>query len=290
MQQLSSELFIDGGDPQETVAANQLLKEKKPEWHIGIGGQTTNPTLVSKNPDIQKYLAMGKKLTQTEALAEYKKIVTAVAAVTHGPISIQVIADGTTPKEEMLKQAQVYKSWIPNGVIKFPCTTEGLAAAQIFCKEFPVNLTLNFSLLQAAAVYEATKGAKHRVFLSPFVGRLDDRGENGMQLIEDELALYREGDGHVSVLTASVRSLNHLLYALALKSPAITIPFKVFKEWGEGGFELPNDTFKYEVGNLKPLPPMPVQLGRDWRGYDLSHPLTDAGLEKFMSDWNSLLK
>src|SRR3990167_9135264 len=118
---LESKLFLDGGDPAETSKANELLRTKKPEWNRGIDGQTTNPTLVAKNPDIQKYLASGKKLTRAEALAEYKKIVEAVATVTKGPISIQVVGDLTTPKEEFLAQARHYKEWIANGVVKFPC-------------------------------------------------------------------------------------------------------------------------------------------------------------------------
>lgn len=289
MQKLHSELFIDGGDPQETILANTLLKTKKPEWHIGIGGQTTNPTLVAKNPDIQKYIASGKKLTQSEALSEYKKIVTAVSVVTKGPISIQVIADLQTSKEDMLSQARVYKNWIPNGVVKFPCTHEGLAAAEIFCVEYPVNITLNFSLLQAAAVYEATKNAKHRVFISPFVGRIDDRGENGMELIAQEMDLYVQSDHHVDVLTASVRTISHLMYALWLKSPAITIPFKVFEAWSKLEFELPSDNYVYDFKDLKKLPQEKVVLGQNWQSYDLTHPLTTSGLEKFMSDWQSLL-
>ena len=119
IMKLNSQLFLDGGDPEETKAANELLKTGKPEWGIGIQGQTTNPTLVAKNPDVQKYIASGKRLTQSEALAEYKKIVMAVAEVTKGPISIQVIGDQSTTKEDMLAQARVYKEWIPNGVVKF---------------------------------------------------------------------------------------------------------------------------------------------------------------------------
>src|SRR5690349_16878438 len=111
----------------------------------------------------------------------------------------------------MLRQARMYKDWIPNGVVKFPCTVEGLAAAETFCQEFPVNITLNFSQAQAAAVYQATRQARYQVFVSPFVGRLDDLGENGMELITHELKMYQAGDGHVDVLTASVRSLSHLM-------------------------------------------------------------------------------
>ncbi len=301
-----SKLFIDGGDPQETVKANALLREKRPEWNRGIDGQTTNPTLVARNPDIQKYLAAGKKLTKDEILVEYKKIVEGVAVVTKGPISIQVIGDAHTPIEDFIAQARVYKEWIPNGVIKFPCTTNGLAAAEWFCAEFPVNITLNFSQEQAAAVYAATRGAKHTVFISPFVGRLDDRGENGMDVVVNELRMYShaardsvgalrdretsEHTSHVQVLTASVRNLNHLLYAIKLASPAITIPFKVFQEWADGGFALPGDNFLYEMGGLSPISYREIPLNKPWQEYNIQHDLTDVGITNFLSDWNAMLK
>lgn len=290
MPELISELFIDGGNPQETQAANDLLKSLRPEWQRGIDGQTTNPTLVARNPDIQAYLRSGKRLTQTEALAEYRKIVEAVAAVTSGPVSIQVIGDQSTKADEMLRQARLYRDWIPNGVVKFPCTAEGLAAAEVFCQEFPVNITLNFTQSQAAAVYQATGNAKFRVFVSPFVGRLDDLAENGMDLIVNELKMYAAGDGHVDVLTASVRNVDHLLFAIHLKSPAITIPFKVFKEWVDLELPLPDNSFGYNPKGLKPIDYQEYALDQDWRSYNLDHQLTDAGLTKFMQDWQDMIR
>lgn len=280
MEQLPSLIFIDGGDPKETAEAKRLLGH--------IDGQTTNPTLVVKNPDIQAYLKSGKKLTKDEALAQYKKIVLAVAQETDGPISIQVIADHTTSKEDMLLQARVYKDWIPNGVIKFPCVTNGLAAAQEYCVEGPVNITLNFSQSQSAAVYQATRQARHRVFVSPFVGRLDDKQENGMDVVVNTLKMFESGDSHVAVLTASVRTMEHLHYALYLKSPAITVPFKIFQEWAAEEFKVPAADYHYNSGALKTIPYQQLTLDKDWHEYDLHHDLTDAGLKKFMEDWNSL--
>ncbi len=285
-----SELFIDGGNPQETQAANDLLKSLRPDWQRGIDGQTTNPTLVAKNPDIQAYLRSGKRLTQTEALAEYRKIVETVAAVTSGPVSIQVIADQSTKADDMLSQARRYREWIPNGVVKFPCTAEGLAATEVFCQEFPVNITLNFTQSQAAAVYQATRNTKFRVFVSPFVGRLDDLAENGMDLIANELKMYAAGDGHVDVLAASIRNIQHLQYAIYLKSPAITIPFKVFQEWVDLGLPLPDNTFRYNPKSLKPIDYQEFTLDQDWRSFDLAHQLTDAGLTRFMQDWQGMIK
>ncbi|MEK7165371.1 MAG: transaldolase family protein [Patescibacteria group bacterium] len=284
---LSSLIFIDGGDPKETLKADEQLKLA---GYSGIGGQTTNPTLVSKNPEVMKYLISGKKLTQDEALAEYKKIVESVAKVTSGPVSIQVIGDLTTSSEEFLRQARIYRDWIPNGVVKFPCTANGLAAAEIFCGEWSVNITLNFSQEQAAAVYVATRNAKHRVFISPFVGRLDDRGENGMDVVSNTLKMYQTANQHVSVLTASVRRLDHIFYALSLKSPAITIPFKTFQMWSETGFRTPLPSYRYDPGALTPLPYKELTLDKDWHDYDLHHDLTDAGVTKFMEDWTNLIR
>jgi transaldolase len=289
MQQLHSQIFIDGGDAEETRRADELLRTVRPEWGRGIDGQTTNPTLVAKNPDIQEHLAAGKRLTHTEALAEYRKIVESVAEVTQGPVSIQVIADQETGADDMLRQARVYKDWIPNGVIKFPCTAEGLAAVEVFCQEFSVNMTLNFSQAQAAAVYQATRQSRYPVFISPFVGRLDDRGENGMELIANELKMYHGGDGHVQVLTASVRTLGHLMEAICLQSPAITVPMKVFEEWAAQKFPLPDDSFRYDAGDLKPIPYQQISLDQDWRSYDLHHDLTDAGIARFTQDWQKII-
>jgi transaldolase len=290
MQQLTSKIFMDGGDAEETRTADKLLRTIRPEWQRGIDGQTTNPTLVARNPDIQKYLASGKRLTATEALIEYRKIVEAIAQVTQGPISIQVIADQSTPADEMLRQARVYKEWVPSGVVKFPCTTEGLAAAETFCQEYPVNITLNFSQAQAAAVYQATRQALYQVFISPFVGRLDDRGENGMDLVVNELEMYRSGDGHVDVLTASVRTLDHLMDAISLQSPAITIPMKLFQQWADQGFSLPDENFTYNADALKPIPYQEFSLDKNWRNYDLHHDLTEAGLTRFTQDWQNFTK
>jgi len=156
----------------------------------------------------------------------------------------------------MLAQGREMFSWIPNAHIKFPTTHEGLTAAEHAIKEgMRINMTLCFSQEQAAAVYAATGGAqKGQVFVSPFVGRLDDRGGNGMTLIENILKMYKNSDGHVEVLTASVRTLEHFLYAIALGSDIITAPFKILKEWGEKGLPMPDENFIYNQKGLRPIP------------------------------------
>src|SRR3990172_3044926 len=177
---LKSKILIEGGDPQESREAKKLLGF--------IDGQTTNPTLISKNPIVQKRLSEGKKFTEKEAYQFYKEVVVELAEITDGPISIEVYADHDTSAEKMLSQRRKMFTWIPNAYVKFPTTKAGLEAASQAVKEgIRVNMTLCFSQDQAAAVYAATEGTKEPAFVSPFVGRLDDRGENGMSLIENIL-------------------------------------------------------------------------------------------------------
>lgn len=282
MHKYPSKIFIDGGDPMETDEIKRLLG--------ALDGQTTNPTLIAKN--LKAKMKMGKKLTEEDALEEYRKIVQAMnKTIPDGSISIQVFADQETEAEEMLLQARERRLWISNASIKFPCTKEGLKAVSIACREMPVNITLVFSQAQAAAVYEATRGAQYPVFLSPFVGRLDDRGENGMELIKNILAMYHTGDGHVEVLTASVRSLDHLLYALQLKSNIITSPSKILKEWKEKRLIVPKDSYVYPVKDLKPIPfEENIILGEKWEEYNLQHDLTDKGVTAFWSDWMGIFE
>lgn len=283
--QLPSLIFLDGGDPEETRQADILLKQA---GLLGIQGQTTNPTLIMQKAKIK--MQNGEKLSVKEALEFYKSTVQEMAKVTNGPISIQVFADLDTKKDEMLRQARVYKDWVPNGVIKFPCTFAGLEAAEEFCQEGSVNMTLNFSQEQAAAVYLATRNARFRVFISPFVGRLDDRGENGMEVVKNILLMYQNVPKKVEVLTASVRRLEHIYYALQLGSHAVTIPFKLIQEWAVLGFAVPPD-FNYDAGALlKSILFREIPLDRDWRSYDLRHDLTDSGVNKFMEDWKSITK
>ena len=167
--------------------------------------------------------------------------------IPEGSVSVEVYADAATKAEAMLEQGREMFTWIPNAHIKFPTTAEGLKAASAALKEgLRVNMTLCFSQSQAAAVYAATRGArKGDVFVSPFIGRLDDRGENGMDLIADILRMYGEGDGHVEVLTASVRNVDHLLCAVSLGSDILTSPFSILKKWGEKGASLPGPDYRY---------------------------------------------
>lgn len=275
----ATRIFLDSGDPAETRDVLSVLGF--------LDGQTTNPSLVAKNPE-----TTGKKFSSDELMKFYRKIVEEVSSlIPQGSVSVEVHADAKTSAEDMLKQGLEFYKWIPNAHIKYPTTPEGLKAAEASVKEgIRVNMTLVFSQEQAAAVYAATKGAKKGdVFLSPFIGRLDDRGENGMDLIKNIIEMYKNGDGHVEVLTASVRSLNHFVNAIQLGSDIITSPLKVIKEWKEAGMPTTSEKLKVESQNLKPIEYQQINLEKPWQEYNIQHGLTDKGIEKFAADWNALI-
>jgi len=187
-------------------------------------------------------------------------------------------------------------SWIPNAYVKYPCTHEGLRAAHLSVKRgIRVNMTLCFSQDQAAAVYAATRGAQEPVYVSPFIGRLDDQGDNGMDVVRNILNMYEAGDHHVHVLAASVRHLNHLLYSFALNAELATVPEKVLQAWAAQGTPLPDDNFIYDAVNsqgqpLKPIEYKELNLNASWESFDFYHELTTNGIRKFVADYESTLR
>ncbi|HEY3275086.1 MAG TPA: transaldolase family protein [Syntrophorhabdaceae bacterium] len=281
---LKTKIFLDGGDPNQTKEIIRILGF--------LDGQTTNPTLIGKNPEARKQIQGGKKFSGQELLAFYKHVVGEISSLMpQGSVSVEVYADTQSRAEDMLRQGKEMFSWIPNGHVKFPTSAEGLKAAQRALSEgLRVNMTLCFSQEQAAAVYAATRGAKRGdVFVSPFIGRLDDRGENGMQLIENIIEMYKKGDGHVLVLTASVRTIDHLLYAFKLGSDIVTAPFPILKEWGERGMPMPDKEFRYWLPDLKHMLYKEIDLSKNWDRYDIAHELTTKGMEQFSADWNAMI-
>lgn len=284
-EHLKTRIFLDGGDPDETKKVIDLLGF--------LDGQTTNPTLISKNPVARQRIERGEKFSREEIFEFYRQVVEKIAdIIPQGSISIEVYADAFTTCEEMIKQGKEMFSWIPNAHIKFPITHEGLKAAGKSIKDgLRVNMTLCFTQEQAAAVYAATEGGKKgEVFISPFVGRLDDRGENGMDLISNIIKMYQKEDSRVEVLTASVRNIDHLLYALKLESDIVTAPFKILKEWSEKGLLIPVNEYTYNTKSLKGIPFKDFDLNKKWQDYNLYHELTDKGVESFSSDWNDLIQ
>lgn len=203
------------------------LEEIKQALALGIcNGVTTNPTLVSKE---------GR---------DFKEQILEICKIVSGPISAEVVSlnlDG------MLKEARIISSWAKNLVIKIPMTEEGIKAVKILEKEgIKTNATLVFSVNQALLVTKA--GA---TYVSPFIGRLDDIGEEGMNLVSDILTIYRNYNFSTQVIVASVRHPIHVAQAAKLGAHIATIPFSVIKQM-----------FK--------------------------HPLTDIGIKRFLEDWAKL--
>ena len=284
-----TKILVDGGDPEETVRVKQLIGF--------VDGQTTNPSLIARNPEIQQRIAAGHTLSPQEEKDEYKKIVQAISPlVGDARVSIEVFADIGTTAEEMLAQGAEMFSWIPNAYVKYPCTREGLRAAEMSVqREIRVNMTLCFSQDQAAAVYAATRGSKEPVYVSPFIGRLDDRGQNGMDVVKNIKAMYKDGDGHVHVLAASIRNIDHLLASFATGVELATVPAKVLMEWAKKGFLMPDKSFSYKAVDasgkpLKAIPYKGLNLNLPWQSFDIAHELTTAGIQKFVADYRSTLR
>ena len=296
---------MDGGAPRETGEIISLLGF--------LDGQTTNPTLIAKNPEVRARLDSGKKFGKKELFKFYKETVEEISGlIPEGSVSIEVYSDKDTSAGEMFDEGKEMFGWIPNAHIKFPITKEGLGAAErAVWEDMRVNMTLCFTEEQAAAVYAATKGASRGdVFISPFVGRLDDIGLNGMDLIANILRMYGEGLamgergeskghaptpndvmvwGHVEVLAASVRSLDHFFEAIRLGSDIITAPYKILKKWAEKGMAVPDESFIYNAKKLKSIPYRGLSMDHPWESYDISHDLTKKGVERFAADWNGLI-
>src|SRR5438552_2658980 len=271
-----TKILVDGGDPNETLRIKSLIGF--------VDGQTTNPSLIAKNPEIQRLIASGHTLSPEEEKNEYEKIVQSISPlVGDAGVSIEVFADLNTTAEEMLAQGQEMFAWIPNAYIKYPCTHQGLRTAQISVqKNIRVNMTLCFSQEQAAAVYAATRGSKEPVYVSPFVGQLDDQGEDGMDLVRNIKKMYERSDGHVHVLAASIRGVNHLLCSFALSAELATVPSKVLERWAATGFSMPDRNFRYRGVDasgepLKTIPYRELDLNLPWQNFNIAHELTSKG-------------
>jgi transaldolase len=282
---LKSRIFLDSGDPAETEATLELLGF--------LDGQTTNPTLVAKNPYARERFEKGEKFSEKEIYDFYRQVVTEISGLLpEGSVSIEVHAAPQTTADEMLTQGQEMFGWIPNAHIKYPTTAAGLEAAERSIKEnVRVNMTLCFTQEQAAAVYAATRGAGNGdSFVSPFAGRLDDLGQNGMDVIANIVRMYADGDGHTDVLAASIRSQEHFMQSLALGADIITVPFSILEAWGKAGMPLPDKNYKHDAGSLAAIPYKDLDLSQPWQSFDIHHQLTDQGIDRFTADWNALLK
>ena len=206
--------FIDTANIEEIKEANELGV---------ICGVTTNPSLIAKE---------GR---------DFIEVVKEISSIVDGPISAEVISlDHKGMVEEADKLAKIHK----NIVIKLPMTLEGLKATKILsAKGIKTNVTLIFSATQA--LLAARAGA---TYVSPFVGRLDDIGQNGLSLIEEIVDIFSVNDIETQIIVASVRNPIHVSQAARMGADIATVPYKVITQMAK-------------------------------------HPLTDKGIENFLKDW-----
>jgi transaldolase len=284
----STKVLLDGGDPAETRRIREMLGF--------LDGQTTNPSLVAKNPEIKRRIATKGRLTVKEAIEDYRRIVEEISPlVGDAGVSIEVFSDVDTTAKQMFLEGKEMFSWIPNAYVKYPCTQQGLLAAQMSIREgIRVNITLCFSQEQAAAVYSATKGSMAPVYVSPFIGRLDDIGVNGIDLVRNIKRMYERGDHHVHVLAASIRHTEHLLASFALGAELATAPYRILQDWANAGCPVPPEGQDYQPRETTSSPLQAIEyqeldLNAAWETFDLTHKLTTKGIQTFVSDYESTL-
>lgn len=206
--------FIDTANVEEIKQANELGV---------ICGVTTNPSLIVKE---------GR---------DFIEVIKEISSIVDGPISAEVIS---LDHEGMVKEAEKLCQIHKNIVIKIPMTEEGLKAVNILSKKgIKTNVTLIFSAAQALLASRA--GA---TYVSPFVGRLDDIGKDGIELIAEIAEIFDVNAIETEIIVASVRNPIHVLQAAKIGAHIATVPFKVIKQM-------------------------------------LLHPLTDKGIAQFMKDW-----
>jgi transaldolase len=260
-----TKILVDGGDPEETLRIRNRA----------CGWTNDEPLLGCKEPGHNPAREAGHKLSEQQETEQYKKIVQRIAPlIGSAGISVEVFSDLNTTAEHMLNQGIEMYKWIPNAYIKYPCTSEGLRAAHLSVAQgMRVNMTLCFSQTQAAAVYAATRGSQTPVYVSPFIGRLDNIGKNGMDLIKNIQRMFSRGDGHVLVLAASIRSLEQLLCCFSLRTELVTVPAKVLEQWAAKNFPVPGPDFVYSsVG--APIEYENVNLEQRWEHFSVEHELT----------------
>ena len=209
--------FIDTANIEEIKKANDLGL---------LDGVTTNPTLVSRE---------GR---------DFKELIQEICGIVKGPVNAEVVS---IDAEGMLQEARDLVKIADNIVVKIPLIKEGLRAVKTLSEEgIKTNVTLCFSPIQALMAAKA--GA---TYISPFVGRLDDLSQRGMDLVEQIVAIYDNYGYHTEVIVASIRNPVHVLDAALMGADISTIPFKVMEQL-------------------------------------IKHPLTDIGLDSFLADWNKM--
>ncbi|EHS5048290.1 fructose-6-phosphate aldolase [Listeria monocytogenes] len=211
--------FIDTANVEEIKKANRMGF---------ISGVTTNPSLVAKE---------GR---------DFNEVIQEITSIVDGPISGEVVS---LEADEMIAEGRVIAKIHPNMVVKIPMTGEGLAAVKMLTEEgIKTNVTLVFSATQA--LLAARAGA---TYVSPFLGRLDDIGDDGLVLIRDIADIFEIHGIPTEIISASVRHPIHVIECAKAGADIATVPFKVFEQM-------------------------------------LKHPLTDSGIDKFLADWEAAKK
>lgn len=299
-----AKFLLDSGDPEEYKVISQLAKEKGSE----LWGATTNPSLIAK-----KLAASGKKLTTQEAFALQKDIVLQIVEIVPGAVSGEVYSDQNTTAEEMAEQGRDIATWHPRVVVKLPTTLEGFKARTILRKEnITINNTLVFSQEQVYAIclHEKLIQSEFHVsnpswppFISPFLGRLDDKGEDGIAYLEKAMKLKNTffEPSLTWMLAASIRNSYHMKKAIELNCELMTVPAKTYQEWF-GLTEQQKQSLTSPVSNLTPVAEwIPSDEIKNISSLDdfmnaisseklnITHPLTSSGIDKFVADWQAIL-
>lgn len=310
MELETTKFLLDSGNPKEyKEIASLATKQGSILW-----GSTTNPSLIAKK-------LVNNKISQKEAFDLQKEIVLEIVSIVPGAVSAEVYADESTSAQEMVEQGREIATWHRRVVVKLPTTLEGFKARSILRREkIPVNNTLVFSQAQIFAICLHEQIMQQHYgpiddlwppFISPFVGRLDDIGENGMDIVRQGMKIKRlftttlpKSTLAIWMLAASVRTTHHMAAGIAANTELITAPAKIYREW----FALSHDEQEALVKpvnqtTLKPISywnPNPALFKLDTEEtfmdalqsnkLDIHHKLTDKGLVKFADDWKAIIQ
>jgi transaldolase len=194
-----------------------------------ISGVTTNPTLVAR-----------------EETGDFKAAILEICSIVPGPVSVEALR---LEAQGMIEEARQLSSWAPNIVVKIPVSEAGLEAVSVLSREnIKTNLTLCFSANQT--LLGALVGA---TYVSPFVGRLDDIGHQGMEVVADSVEIFKKYDLRTQVIAASLRHPLHTIAAAKAGAHVATVPYSVLMQM-------------------------------------IHHPLTDSGIARFAEDWKKVVK
>ena len=291
-----TKFLLDSGDPDEYKKLSETAKEAGSE----LWGSTTNPSLIAKK-------LAGKKLTVKEAFALQKDLVLEILSIVPGAVSAEVYSETNTKAEEMTEQGKEIATWHERVVVKLPTTIEGFKARTALRKEkIMTNNTLVFSQEQIFAIclheqiIQKLYGPTNNLFppfISPFVGRLDDIGEDGMSLVEHGMRIKESFTVAHWMLEASVRTKDHIKRGIDVGTELITAPMKIYDEWFAA-----KDT---PMGYTKGITPLPIWVpakelttistieefmhALTFGILNINHVLTEKGIAKFVEDWKAIL-